>query len=93
MNFCTRCASYYTQPGTCNCFAGARQDAAPWRYPYNPSPPISVPYVAPVEEGAPTAAKITITTTGDPGNPADWRWVPAIVGAAKRAGPNAGSRA
>lgn len=24
MNYCTRCQSYYQQPGTCNCFAPSR---------------------------------------------------------------------
>lgn len=23
MNYCTRCASYYSRPGSCNCFAPA----------------------------------------------------------------------
>lgn len=28
MNFCVRCQSYYQQPGTCNCFAPARDAPA-----------------------------------------------------------------
>lgn len=30
MNYCTRCGSYYTQPGTCNCFAGPRTISVPF---------------------------------------------------------------
>ena len=41
MNFCTRCGSYYLQPGTCNCFAHGHPVAVPvqpiipvWPRPY-----------------------------------------------------------
>ena len=41
MNFCTRCGSFYSQPGTCNCFAHGHPVAVPvqpiipvWPRPY-----------------------------------------------------------
>lgn len=35
-NYCTRCASYYSTPGSCNCFATYQ----PYRpYPYTPTVP------------------------------------------------------
>ena len=37
MNFCTKCASYYQTPGTCNCFAQA-QPAVTQPIPFGPYP-------------------------------------------------------
>ena len=38
MNFCTKCASYYQQPGTCNCYAPV-VGTAPGHKPYVPQEP------------------------------------------------------
>lgn len=39
MNFCTKCSSYYSKPGTCNCFAAVqRVEPSPWWYPVYPQP-------------------------------------------------------
>lgn len=47
MNFCTKCASYYQQPGTCNCFAPPKvQPYSPETFP-NVSPPWIQPNTAP----------------------------------------------
>lgn len=41
MNFCTKCGSVYSKPGTCNCFAGSQPQPltipAPTYVPYYPS--------------------------------------------------------
>ena len=41
MNFCTKCASLYAKPGTCNCYAEAQPAVSPWVpvYPIYPSYP------------------------------------------------------
>lgn len=28
MNFCTHCGSYYSEPGTCNCYAEAKKSGS-----------------------------------------------------------------
>lgn len=53
MNFCTKCASYYQKPGTCNCFAPiVTTTPQPW-YP-------SYPWVQPAYPVFPTSP-VTIT--------------------------------
>ena len=37
MNYCTKCQSIYSEPGTCNCYA-AQGDSQPWVYPQNSLP-------------------------------------------------------
>ena len=68
MNFCTKCASYYTKPGTCNCFAEPPQDAAPWLHPIVTPPltwpPAWVPYVS-YTDSTTGATSITITNNDD----------------------------
>lgn len=46
MNYCTRCASHYIRPGTCNCFAGA--GLSPWWPPVYPTHPAYPPTIEPV---------------------------------------------
>lgn len=52
MNFCTKCESYYRQPGTCNCFAGSQ----PKLWPFEPAKTIDTP----------TPYVPSVTTTLDP---------------------------
>jgi hypothetical protein len=44
-NYCTKCASFYAHPGTCNCYAPVRDLSPLPIYPYpQPWPPF-VPYI------------------------------------------------
>lgn len=48
MNYCTKCASYYHAPGTCNCFAppiAVQPLPHPWPLPTPIAPPPNLPYV------------------------------------------------
>jgi hypothetical protein len=38
VNFCTKCASYYQTPGTCNCYAMPSGITWPSTVPWTPSP-------------------------------------------------------
>ena len=63
MNFCTKCASYYAKPGTCNCFAEPNTGASPWQYPVFPTTP--APTVVPSVWPPTTTAEPSITITVD----------------------------
>ena len=68
MNFCTKCASYYARPGTCNCFAEPNAGAGGWQYPIYPQQPTTGdPYPnshpSPYTSGSGTT--VTITQSGD----------------------------
>jgi hypothetical protein len=44
MNYCTKCQSIYSQPGTCNCYAAPK--AAPYIGPFTPyTYPTTVPCI------------------------------------------------
>lgn len=48
MNYCTKCQSIYSQPGTCNCYAPVRVTiwpSYPYTYPY--TSPTTTPWVCP----------------------------------------------
>ncbi len=51
MNFCTKCASYYQQPGTCNCYASVKPFLAPGHKPWVPQEQATdTPYVRPSQQ-------------------------------------------
>lgn len=61
MNFCTKCQSIYSQPGTCNCYAPAKPiEVQP--LPYVPYVPTPVPWSPPPFQGPFWWYSPTITT-------------------------------
>lgn len=70
MNFCTKCASYYQTPGTCNCFAPPKVEVAP--YVPNPWPNVPSPWIQPTTTPIPwypPYPNTTITWGGTAVNP------------------------
>lgn len=66
MNFCTKCASYYQTPGTCNCYAATQPyRVQPWypTYPYPYTPTYTQPW---------TSGTVTITNTPNDGGTPTW---------------------
>jgi hypothetical protein len=76
MNFCTRCASMYEKPGTCNCFAGTQPAIVPTVPIYPQSPTIAPTYpfrtdwIAPYWHGswAGQSYGAVVTTSGNQGD-------------------------
>ena len=60
MNYCTKCDSFYTQPGTCNCFAASLRPTfapQPNTFPY----PYVSPYIGDPIPGSPGGSTTGIT--------------------------------
>jgi len=65
MNFCTKCESYYQQPGTCNCFAAVKPFL--WPFEVNPTPTVPGDYT-----GDPPPAPPYKITCGSAPTSAHW---------------------
>lgn len=68
MNYCCRCQSMYSQPGTCNCFAPPRPvittpHTLPIEVPINTGTPIPIPQRTIITSGS-IPGDTTITVAG-----------------------------
>jgi hypothetical protein len=61
MNLCTKCGSYYTKPGTCNCYA-TEVTGRPWGWPVIPVPYTPPPWTS--DNARWTTDKIVVSDSG-----------------------------
>ena len=62
MNFCTRCGSLYSKPGTCNCYAHRHVEVPGPTQPFNPVWPGSHPFTVPARiVGVPGTTSTTVS--------------------------------